>query len=88
MLDLQHIPNVKDGKRLIKGFDIKRSITIAIPSNEHMRIKYVDYSDVGNARSLLSKEIKMLRSHTEIPVVVLLKIIEANKKRYPESYKK
>ena len=88
MLDLQHVPNIKGGKRLIKNFTVKKSVAIAIPSHEHSKIKYCNYLDIKTARTLLAREIKILRKYTGIPSMVFNKIIEANKKMYPESFKK
>jgi hypothetical protein len=88
MLDLHHIPNVKDGQRLIERFVIKRGIAIAIPSSEHFKIKYTNWPQIMNARTLLAKEIWVMREYTEVPGSVLLKIIAANKVKYPEAFKK
>jgi len=88
MLDLHHIPNIRDGRRLIEGFEMNRGVAIAIPSNEHFKIRHINCSQITNARKLLSKEIWAMREHTKIPGSVLLKIITANKMKYPKSFKK
>ncbi len=88
MFDLQHIPNTKDAKRLIPGFIPKRSIVIAIPYYEHKKIKYFSYSHIQNARTLLAEEVRQTRRFTAIPPDVLLKIVDSNKKLYPNSFKK
>ncbi len=88
MLDLQHIPNIKDGKRIIKNFNALTSVVIAIPSHEHKNIKYCDYSEIENPRILLAREIKIMRRYTKIPSIVFIKIINANKAMYPDSFKK
>jgi len=88
MIDLHHVPNIKDGKRLIEGFVVKRGIALAIPSSEHIKIKYTHWPQIANARTLLAKEIKLMRKYTEVPAAVLIKIVVANKVKYPESFKK
>ncbi|MET0637369.1 MAG: hypothetical protein ABWZ25_15165 [Chitinophagaceae bacterium] len=86
--DLHHIPNKKDIKGIIKDFDTGDGIAVTIPSYEHIRIRHFDYSRVQNLRSLLFEELRVLRKYTKTPPAVLIKIIEANKGRYPEYFKK
>jgi len=88
MLDLQHVPNIKDSKRLIRGFTTNKGVTIVIPSNEHKKIKCLDYSSIISARTLLAREVRNLKQCIGVPSIVLLKIIEANKERYSEAFKK
>lgn len=88
MFDLQHIPNIDDSKRLIGGFSIGRGVAIALPIGVHRKLGSQRYPDVFNARTLLAREIVNLRSNTDIPIEVLQKIIDLNKNRYPDSFKK
>jgi hypothetical protein len=88
MLDLHHIPNAKDAVRLIKKFDINTGVSIALPLTVHRNIRSVRFTEVKSARGLLASEILYLRSCTPIPSTVLLKVIELNKTKYPESFKK
>jgi hypothetical protein len=88
MLDLHHIPNARDAVRVIKKFDINTGVSIALPLTVHKNIRAVRFRDINSARGLLASEILYLRSCTPIPSTVLLKIIELNKTKYPESFKK
>lgn len=88
MIDLQHIPNRKDAKRLIVGYSPETGIAIGIPSEEHFLIKRRDNSLISNARTLLAVEIFCLRKYTSIPNSTVSKIISANKSRFPNAFKK
>jgi len=88
MLDLHHIPNAIDAGRLIKEFDIATGVSIALPVMVHRNIQSLRFTEIMNARDLLAKEILHLRSCTPIPSAVLLRVIELNKVKYPESFKR
>ncbi|GAA3954534.1 hypothetical protein GO495_31470 [Chitinophaga oryziterrae] len=88
MYDLHHIPNIRDSKRLIKNFNVKTGVAIALRFKAHQNLKMARFEDVFSARDLMAKEIWNLRQHSLIPINVLLKIIELNRKKYPESFKK
>lgn len=88
MVDLHHIPNIKDAKRLIKNFIVDTGIVIALSPNAHRNIRSVRFANAKSARELLAMEILHLRRNSFIPVGILLKLVDINKQRYPDSFKK
>jgi len=87
-LDLHHIPNIKDGRRLIKKFSIENGLTIALPASFHKAMSHSGYPEISNARDLLAQEIIYIRKVVYIPSHILLGIIKENLKLFPESFKK
>lgn len=88
MVDLHHIPNIEDSKRLIRDFKIATGVAIGLPLMVHRNLPSIRFKDVLNARDLLAKEIRNLRKNTPVPNSALLKIVELNKKKYPNVFKK
>jgi hypothetical protein len=88
MIDLHHVPNIRDSKRLIKGYKIETGVAIGLPSKVHRILKTKRFSDALNARDLLAREIYNLRRNSPIPSSVLLKMVELNKKKYPDTFKR
>jgi hypothetical protein len=90
MFDLQHIPDKRYCKILIKDYSVGKGVCIALPPNEHFRIKRskLQLPFSTSARSLLYLEMRRLRTYTSVPVEMQIKIIEMNKKLFPTSFKR
>lgn len=87
-LDIHHAPQKHPAGQAIDGYDPKTAPSIALPSKEHKSLSTVkgDYS--GNARSQLAKDVKDMRSNTNVPNQNLQDLIQLNKDMYPNSFKK
>jgi RHS repeat-associated protein len=88
-LDIHHVSQSKPASQLIKGYDKATAPAIALPKAEHKAIPTLKGTNTaGNARQQLAKDIKDLRRFTNAPNSSLQKVIDLNKKMYPESFKK
>jgi hypothetical protein len=90
MYDLHHIPDKGYSKHLIKNYTVLKGVCIALPPNEHYKIRSskLNPAQILNARSLLFLEILRLRYYTTVPVAAQIDIIETNKKTFPEAFKR
>ncbi|WP_332405140.1 hypothetical protein [Vibrio metschnikovii] len=87
-LDIHHAAQKHPAGQVIDGYDPKTAPSIAVPARKHRRIPTIkgDYS--GNARDLLAKDIKDLRSHTNAPNSALKDLIRLNKETYLGAFNK
>ena len=86
-LDLHHVPQKHPAGQVIEGYDPKNAPTIAVPSKQHKAIptKKGEYS--GTARDQLAKDSKDLRK-VGVPNDKVKEVIDYNKSKYPDAYKK
>jgi RHS repeat-associated protein len=88
-LDIHHVSQSKPAGQLIKDYDKATAPAIALPKSEHKAIPTLKGTNTaGNARQQLAKDVKDLRRFTNAPNSSLQKLIDLNKKMYPESFKK
>jgi hypothetical protein len=87
-LDIHHAPHQKPASQSITGYDKKTAPSIALPEKEHGALPISKGNYSGTARDQLAKDIKDLRNYTNAPNSSLTKLIDLNKKTYPELLKK
>lgn len=88
-LDVHHTPQSQPAGQVIKGYDKSTAPAIALPQAEHKAIPTLKGTNTaGNARQQLAKDIKDLRRFSNAPNSSLQKLIDLNKKTFPESFKK
>jgi RHS repeat-associated protein len=88
-LDVHHAPQSKPGGQVIEGYDKETAPAIALKRGEHNKIPTLKGGKTaGSARKQLAKDIKDLRRYTKAPNSSLEKLIELNKKMYPNAFKK
>lgn len=88
-LDIHHVPQSQPASQVIKEYDKSTAPAIALPKAEHKAIPVLKGTKTaGNARQQLAKDIKDLRNNTNAPNSSLQKLIDLNKKTYPEAFKK
>ncbi|HEY9703086.1 MAG TPA: RHS repeat-associated core domain-containing protein [Allocoleopsis sp.] len=86
-LDIHHVSQSKPAGQVIKGYNKENAPAIALSAAEHKVIPTLKGTNTaGNARQQLAKDIKDLRSYSNAPNSSLQKLIELNKKMFPNSF--
>lgn len=86
-LDLHHVPQKKPAAQVIEGYDPKTAPAIAIPNSQHKNIPTKKGLYDGTARDQLSKDAKDL-INAGVPNNKVKEVIDYNKNKYPNAYKK
>ncbi len=86
-LDLHHVPQKHPAGQVIDGYDPKTGPTIALPKSDHKTIPTKKGTYTGTARDQLAKDAKDLRS-VGVPNNKVQEVINYNKNKFPEAYKK
>lgn len=86
-LDLHHVPQKHPAGQVIPGYDHRRAPAMAVPRPDHKDIPTQRGTYTGTPRDLLAKDAKDLRN-AGVPTDKVQEIIDFNKRRYPNSYRK
>ena len=83
-LDVHHVPQQNPASQVIKGYEGQTAPAIALPKDEHKAVPTEKGTVTRTPRDQLAKDVKDLRNHTNTSNTQIKKIIELNKKKYPE----
>lgn len=86
-LDLHHVPQKHPAAQKIENYDSKKGPAIAIPKKIHKSIPTIKGISSGSARDQLAKDARNLRN-AEVPNEKVKEVIDYNKNKYPNAYKK
>ena len=87
-LDIHHVMQGNPAKQTVAGYEYKKAPAIALPRNEHTSIPTQKGSAKLSSRDQLAKDIKDLRTYTNVPTVRLQELIKLNKQMYGSSLSK
>ena len=85
-LDLHHVGQAHAMEQIVPGYSRATGPAIALPAAEHAAVPTLRGTVDMSPRTLLARDIWILRQHTNTPNSSLLKIIELNKTMYPEAF--
>jgi RHS repeat-associated protein len=87
-LDIHHAVQKHPAGQVIGAYDPASGPAIALPWLEHQQIPNLKNFFDGTARDLLARDLRNLRNYTNAPNASLQKLIELNKQKFPEDFKK
>jgi RHS repeat-associated protein len=86
-VDVHHVPQQNPAGQTVAGYDGKTAPAIALPKDEHKAIPTEKGTATRTPRDQLAKDAKDLRNNTNTPNSQVQKVIDLNKKKYPEMNK-
>jgi hypothetical protein len=87
-MEVHHVPQQHPAQQVIPGYDPKRASSIVVPRDQHREIPTLRGEYSGTARDLLAKDIRDLRSHTEVSNEQIKELVGFTKEKYSDSFKK
>ncbi len=87
-LEIHHVVQKHPAGQVIGGYEQSMAPSIALPRIEHRAIPNLRGYYSGNARDLLSRDIRNLRNYTDAPNSSLRELINLNKEMYPDAFRK
>jgi RHS repeat-associated protein len=86
-LDIHHAPQSQPSGHIISGYNPRQAAGIALPEGEHGEIPNLRGGNTaGTPRQQLATDIRNLRNHTNAPNSSLQKLINLNKRLWPEAF--
>jgi RHS repeat-associated protein len=87
-LVIHHVGQGHPMGQVVAGYDYSVAPAIALPRTSHVQIPNLKGEYAGTARDLIARDIRNLRSYTNVPNSALKQLLELNKTTYPGAFVK